>query len=183
MIADLRRFLRSERAAVAMETVLITPLLVWAYMMSFAFFDAYRVYNTTVKTTYMVADMLSRQTNDVYVHDIEGMANIAASIIRGGSQLQMRASQISMVDGSYEVDWSRGVKGAADLFDANIPDIEDMLPTMPDGESIVLVEMFVNYEAPLDIGLTVAQFDSFTVVRPRYAGQVSCCLPGLPPST
>jgi Flp pilus assembly protein TadG len=183
MIADLRRFLRDENAAVAMETVLITPILVWAYMMSFTFFDAYRVYNTTVKTTYMVADMLSRQTSQVYTHDIQGMANVAASIIRGGSQLRMRASQISMVDGAYQVDWSEGVNGAADLFDANIPDIAHMLPNMPNGESIVLVEMMVNYEAPLDIGLTVAQFDSFTVVRPRYAGQVVCCSSGVPPST
>jgi Flp pilus assembly protein TadG len=183
MIADLRRFLRDENAAVAMETVLITPLLVWAYMMSFVFFDAYRVYNTTVKTTYMVADMLSRQTNQVYAHDIEGMANVAASIIRGGSQLRMRASQISRVNNAYQVDWSQGVNGAANLFDASLPQIEHMLPTMPNGESIVLVEMFVNYEAPLNIGLTVAQFDSFTVVRPRYAGKVECCASGLPPST
>jgi len=183
MIADLRRFVRSESAAVAMETVLITPLLVWAYIMSFVFFDAYRVYNTTVKTTYMVADMLSRQTNQVFAHDIQGMANVSASIIRGGSQLRMRASQISRIDGGFEVDWSEGVNGAADLFDSNIPDIEHMLPALPNGESIVLVEMFVNYEAPLNIGLTVAQFDSFTVVRPRYAGQVICCASGTPPST
>jgi Flp pilus assembly protein TadG len=183
MIAELRRFLRDDNAAVAMETVLITPILVWAYMMSFTFFDAYRVYNTTVKTTYMVADMLSRQTNEVYTHDIEGMANVAASIIRGGSQLRMRASQISMIDDEFQVDWSQGVNGAANLFDANIPDITHMLPTLPNGESIVLVEMIVNYEAPLDIGLTVAEFDSFTVVRPRYAGQVVCCASGVPPST
>jgi hypothetical protein len=51
-----------ERAAVAFETVLMTPILVWAFIGSFVFFDAYRVYNTSVKTTYMVADMLSRQT-------------------------------------------------------------------------------------------------------------------------
>jgi hypothetical protein len=30
-----------------------------------------------VKTTYMVADMLSRQTNMVYGHDIQGMADVA----------------------------------------------------------------------------------------------------------
>jgi hypothetical protein len=136
-----------------------------------------------VKTTYMVADMLSRQTNEVYVHDIEGMANVAASIIRGGSQLRMRASQVSMVGGAYTVDWSEGVNGAADLFDSSIPQIEHLLPTLPEGESVVLVEMFVNYEAPLNIGLTVAQFDSFRVVRPRYAGQVVCCSSGVPPST
>jgi len=183
MMQKLRRFARDDGAAVAMETVLITPLLVWAYMMSFAFFDAYRVYNTTVKTTYMVADMLSRQTGQVYTHDIQGMADVAGSIVRGASNLRMRASQISMVAGNFTVDWSEGVNGAADLFDVNLPDVEHMLPTLPDGESVVLVEMTVTYEAPLNVGLTVAQFDSFTVVRPRYAGQVICCSSGVPPST
>jgi Flp pilus assembly protein TadG len=70
MIEAIRNFIRDTRAAVAFETVLLTPILVWAYIGSFVFFDAYRVYNTSVKATYMVADMLSRQTNMVYGHDI-----------------------------------------------------------------------------------------------------------------
>jgi Flp pilus assembly protein TadG len=86
MIGYLRRFAREDRAAVAFETVLMTPILVWAFIGSFVFFDAYRIYNTSVKTTYMVADMLSRQTNMVYGHDIQGMANVANGIIRGSDE-------------------------------------------------------------------------------------------------
>jgi hypothetical protein len=35
----------------------------------------------------------------------------------------MRATQIGMVSGNYQVDWSWGVNGAARLFDANLPAI------------------------------------------------------------
>ena len=183
MIEAIRNFIRDTRAAVAFETVLLTPILVWAYIGSFVFFDAYRVYSTSVKATYMVADMLSRQTNMVYGHDIEGMANVINSIIRGAGDVQMRASQIGMVSDEYQVDWSYGVNGAARIFDNNIDDIRDRLPIMPNGERIVLVETFVTYQAPFDIGLTVTRFDNFTFVRPRYAGQVPFDPDGLPPTS
>jgi hypothetical protein len=106
MIGYFRRFAREDRAAVAFETVLMTPILVWAFIGSFVFFDAYRIYNTSVKTSYMVADMLSRQTNMVYGHDIQGMANVANGIIRGSDEVEMRVTQIGMVSGNYKVDWS-----------------------------------------------------------------------------
>jgi hypothetical protein len=54
MLGQIRRFARDENAAVALETVLMTPILVWVYVGTFVFFDAYRVYNTSVKTAYMV---------------------------------------------------------------------------------------------------------------------------------
>jgi hypothetical protein len=172
MIGYFRRFAREDRAAVAFETVLMTPILVWAFIGSFVFFDAYRIYNTSVKTTYMVADMLSRQTNMVYGHDIQGMANVANGIIRGSDEVEMRVTQIGMVSGDYSIDWSYGVNGAARLFNSNIDAIRDQLPIMPNGERIILVETRVVYEAPFNVGLTVARFDNFTIVRPRYAGQV-----------
>ncbi len=182
MIGYIRRFARNERAAVAFETVLMTPILVWAFVGSFVFFDAYRVYNTSVKTTYMVADWTSRQDNWIYPHDIQGMADVANSIIRGSDEVEMRVSQIGMVSGNYNVDWSWGVNGAARLFNSNLDAISDRLPIMPNGERIILVETFVDYDAPFDVGLTVARFDNFTVSRPRYAGQVPFDPDGTPPS-
>jgi len=183
MIGYIRRFARAERAAVAFETVLMTPILVWAFVGSFVFFDAYRVYNTSVKTTYMVADMLSRQTNMVFGHDIQGLADVSNSIIRGSNEVEMRVSQIAMINGSYNVDWSHGVNGAARLFNSNLDAIVDRLPDMPNGERVILVETFVDYVAPFDIGLTVARFDNFTLSRPRYAGQVPFDPDGSPPTS
>ncbi|MDG4647413.1 hypothetical protein P6F26_03065 [Roseibacterium sp. SDUM158017] len=183
MTARLRNFLGDTRAAVALETVIITPLLIWAFVASFIFFDAYRVYNTSVKTTYMVADMISRQTDTVYGHDISGMANVAQSIVRGAGNIEMRVSQVARINDAFTVEWSHGVNGAARIFDSNIPAIQDRLPNMPNGERIILVETFVDYEMPFNVGLTVTDFNNFTFVRPRYAGQVPFSATGTPPAS
>lgn len=183
MMKSLQSFLRDTRAAVALETVIITPLLVWAFVATFVFFDAYRIYNTSVKTTYMVADMISRQTDTVFGHDIAGMATVAQSIVRGVGEIEMRATQIARINGAFVVEWSHGVNGAARLFNSNIPQIEHQLPNMPNGERIVLVETFIDYEMPFNVGLTVLDFNNFTFVRPRYAGQVPFSATGTPPTS
>lgn len=182
MIDRFRKFARDENAAVALETVIMTPILIWAYVATFVFFDAYRVYNTSVKTNYMVADMLSRQDTTVYGHDIQGMANVAHSIVRGSQQMQMRVSQIQNVAGNYAVNWSHGVNGAAQLFDAGLDDIEDQLPVMGLGEVVIVVETRVVYEMPFNAGLTVAAFDNFTIARPR-GPKIVFDRDGTPPAT
>lgn len=179
----LRRYLRDTRAAVAFETVLLTPLLIWAFVASFVFFDAFRVYNSSIKATYMVADMISRQTSTIYGHDIEGMASIVRYVLRDGGDLQMRVTQVGRVGNNYRVDWSHGINGVARLFNADIDDIEDRLPVMANGERVLLVETFISYRTPFDVGLELLQFDNFTLTRPRYAGQVPFQATGTPPSS
>jgi hypothetical protein len=54
-----------------------------------------------VKTTYMVADMLSRQTNMVYGTTSRAWPTSPTAIIRGSDEVEMRATQIGMVSGNY----------------------------------------------------------------------------------
>lgn len=176
----LRRFITETRAAVAFETVLITPLLIWAFIGSFVFFDAFRIYNSSIKATHMVADMLSRQTSTVFGHDIQGMASIVEYVLRDAGEIELRVTQIGMVSGNYQIDWSHGVNGAAQMFDVNLAALEGQLPNMANGERILLVETFINYDAPFDIGLQVLRFENFTLTRPRYAGQVPFQATGTP---
>ena len=168
----IRRFWADTSAAVAFETVLVLPLLIWAYIGSFVFFDAFRTYNTSVKASYTIADLISRQQEMIGPDDIVGYANIMTHIVRDTPPIRMRVTQIGMVDGDYQVDWSHGVNGAARLFTATLPQIEDRLPLMGNGERVVVVETTVFYSPPFDLGLTDIDFDNFTLVRPRYAGQV-----------
>ncbi|AHM04162.1 ABC-type dipeptide transport system, periplasmic component [Roseibacterium elongatum DSM 19469] len=168
----LRRFWNDTGAAVAFETVLVLPMLIWAFIGSFVFFDAFRVYNTSIKATYMIADMISRQTSTVYAYDIAGMTNIMGYVVRDVPPVEMRVTQIGMVSGTYRVDWSYGVNGAARLFNASLSQVEHLLPEMGNGERIVLVETTVAYDPPFDLGLTAIDFENQTLVRPRYAGQV-----------
>lgn len=172
-INRIKRFARDTSAAVAFESVIIFPLLVWAWIGTFAFFDAYRVYNTSIKATFTIADLISRQTSTVYASDIEGFGSMLEALIRDTYSVEMRATQILRDNaGNYLVDWSYATGTQAQLFNANIAGIQDRLPDIDIGERLVLVESFVNYRPAFNIGLNDITFDNFTVTRPRYAGQV-----------
>jgi Flp pilus assembly protein TadG len=173
MNRHLRNFLTDTTAATSFEAVIIFPLFAWAWIGTFSFFDAYRVYNTSIKSTYAIADLISRQTSTVYGYDIEGMAEMLEMMIRDTTGVEMRVTQILRdTHGDYRVDWSHGTGSQARLYTANLSEFEDRLPDMANGERIVLVESFVVYDPAFSYGLTDLDFENFTVTRPRYAGQV-----------
>lgn len=170
----MRRFWQDERAAVAFETVIITPVLAWAFIGSFVFFDAFRTYNSSIKATYAVADILSRQTGTVYAYDIDGMARIFEHLVRNNGDARLRVTQIiydATLD-EYSVDWSYATNGEARLFTANLVDMEELLPVMAHAERLLLVQSFIPYDPAFHVGLDIITFRNFTFTRPRYAGQV-----------
>ena len=170
----LRRFLREDRAAVALETVIITPVLAWTFIGSFVFFDAYRTYNSSIKATYAVADIISRQTNMVLESDIEGLSTIFEHLVRNNGTARLRVSQI-FYNGNTDtfcVEWSDATNGEAELFTANLTDIEELLPNMAHAERLILVQSFIPYQPVFQAGMDVITFRNFTFTRPRYAGQV-----------
>lgn len=173
MMRLIRSYIHDTRAAVSMETLIVFPFLIWAWIGTFAFFDAYRVYNSSIKATFTVADLLSRQTETVTPADIDGMSLMLEAMIRDANGAEIRVTQILReVDGDYSVDWSYGTGTQARLFTANLAEIDSMLPDMANGERVVLVESFIDYDPGFNIGINDISFDNFTLTRPRYAGQV-----------
>lgn len=177
-------YLRDTSAAVSFETVIIFPILTWAWIGTFAFFDAYRVYNTSIKATFTIADLISRQTSTIHGYDIEGMGRMLESMIRDTDGVEMRVTQVLRDNaGNYLVDWSHATGTRARLFTANLATMNDRLPDMANGERVVLVESFVDYEPAFNVGLNDLTFDNFTLTRPRYAGQVPYDAAMTPPSS
>lgn len=177
-------YLKDTTAAVSLESVIVFPMLTWAWVGTFAFFDAYRVYNTSIKATFTIADLISRQTSTVYGYDIEGMATMLEAMIRDTDGVEMRVTQILRdTSGDYRVDWSHGTGTQAQLYTANLAAIEDRLPDMANGERVVLVESFVDYDPAFNIAINDLTFDNFTLTRPRYAGQVPYDDDMTPPSS
>ncbi len=166
------KFWTDTRAAVAFEAVIILPILTWAFMSSFIFFDAYRVYTSSIKANYAIADVLSRQTNTITAYDINGLNEVFQHLVRDTSGTRMRVTQVAWDGSSYSVDWSYGTTGEAQLFDSSLEEIQELLPVMAVSERIILLETFVPYQPAFDAGLTLMNFENFTFTRPRYAGQV-----------
>ncbi|WP_430450264.1 TadE/TadG family type IV pilus assembly protein [Rhodophyticola sp.] len=168
----IRRYMREDDAAVAFEAVIITPILAWLFVGSFVFFDAFRTYNTSLKATYAVADVLSRETDWIYGSDIEGLADVFQHITRNVEQSSLRVTQVRRSTSEYRIDWSYATDGTARLFDSNIPAIQSQLPNMVFGERIIVVETFLPYRPAFNVGLRPLEFTNFTVTRPRFAGQL-----------
>ncbi|MEM7722342.1 MAG: hypothetical protein AAF376_08205 [Pseudomonadota bacterium] len=174
MIDLIKRFWRDDSGAVAFETAIMLPVLAWTVTASFVFFDAYRVYNSSVKATYAIADAISRDFGTLYGYEVNGMNGIFEHIVRDTSGARMRVSQIQF-DGDtneYQVDWSFATGGEARLFNSSMVDIEELLPIMAPSDRIVLVETFVPYQPAFNMGLDLITFENFTFTRPRYA----CCI-------
>lgn len=181
----LRRFWKDDGAAVAVETVIILPVLTWVFIASFVFFDAFRTYNSSIKATYAIADILSRQTSTVYARDIEGYARIFDHLVRNNGDARLRVTQISY-DGpgdAHVVDWSYATNGEARLFTANLAALSAQLPVMSNAERIILVQSFIPYQSVFDSRLEMMTFENFTFTRPRYAGQVPFDATPIPPAS
>lgn len=169
----LRQFRSDERGASALEAVIITPVLIWVYVGSFVFFDAFRTYSSSVKATYAVADVISRQNQTVTAFDMEGFADIFETMVRNSGGVRMRMTQIVYDEptDTLSVDWSYATNGEARLFTANLNDFVGLLPDMSDSERLVLVESFIPYTTAFDMGVDLVTFRNFTFTRPR-TGQV-----------
>ena len=61
----LQRFRRSEEGSISVEAMLLVPILMWAYLGTFVFFDAFRSQSTNLKAAYTIGDTLSRETRHV----------------------------------------------------------------------------------------------------------------------
>jgi len=168
----LRAFWSDTRAAVAMETAIITPVLAWVLMSSFVFFDAFRTYTTSAKATYAVADLLTRQTDTLEAFDLDGLSNLFAHMVRDDVGPRMRVTQVRFDGTDYHVDWSYGTNGQARLFDSGLGAFTDRLPIMATADRLLIVETFVPYQPAFDMGLELLTFTNFTISRPRYAAQV-----------
>ena len=59
------------------------------------------------------------------------------------------------------------------LVTADLVDFADRLPTLVDGEHIILVEASSNFNAVFNVGITEnLSFDNFVVTSPRFAAKV-----------
>lgn len=167
-----RNFAIEERGAVALEAILITPILATVFVGSFVFFDGFRTYNSAVKANYAVSDVLSRAETTMYGSDIEGLSNVFQHITRSPEITQLRATQVRRDTQGLVVDWSYGTQGRLSLTNATLGAVTEYIPIMALGSHVLVVETFLPYNPAFDIGMGDMEFDFVSVTRPRFADRV-----------
>ena len=173
--AALTRFARTEDGSISVEAMLIFPILLWCYLATFVFFDAYRSQSTNLKAAYTIGDTLSRETAYVtpaYLDSLSSLHRFLVSEDNDLARLRVTVYRYQASDNTYRVRWSRTRGGGLQMTDPDLATLRENLPLMPDAEIAIMVETWVGYSPTYSVGLEDFTFTDLVVTRPRFAGQL-----------
>ena len=167
------RFAREERGTVVAEAVIVLPVLLWAYIALFAYWDSFRSINTMQKATYTISDMISREQDKKGITSgyVDGMKEVMEYLIDEDQDARLRVSSIYFSDANqrFEVHWSRSPGNQMiPLTNETLQLYKSRIPQLSPGEYEVLVEVQVDYQPKFDVGLPEETFNQFIPTRPRF---------------
>lgn len=174
LVTRLRAFHDDDKGVVTVETALMFPLLFWAFLSMFSFFDAYRQLSIGQKAAFTISDMISRETDaidDTYVDNALDLFNYLTSA-RNPVSLRISVIYYDNSDAEYYIGWSEGRGGKGALTDATIQSWNSVLPVLPESEALILVETWSSYRAPFNVGLDDTDMENFIFTSPRFASQL-----------
>lgn len=197
-IQRFKQFLRDEDGLILAETVVMLPLLVWALVAMFIYWDVFRTINVTQKAAYSVADLLSRQKAEIPLAYANGLQNVVDFLTPGGHPVSMRITSFECISptsqvcdansGNYRLlfSYSPGNK-VAPLTETAIQNWKAVrVPVMNNGESLFVVESSVQFRTQMKtvlagflVGVEDGTYGQFVVTRPRHqrlclAGTTTC---------
>lgn len=173
MRSRLRRFLARWRddcsGATAIEGALATVALVSWYAMAYQFTDAFHVKTANIKGAFTIADAISREKSPVNVAYINGLHKLFDYVTNAQGDTWIRVTSIYW-DGDtqqFRQEWSYATDGKPPHTDDSIKLEADRIPTMPVGDTAIVVETSMRYNPLFGFGLGAGAHQNFVVTRPR----------------
>lgn len=174
LLAPLRHFRRSERGSMSVETVMIVPILLFAYAGLFTFFDAFRTVNLNTRGSYTIADMLSRESNTIDDDYIAGLNTVLSILTQSDYDTILRVTLVHRVaEDDLRVAWSAVDGGTGNyikpITDATYTEIEDHVPIMADGDVNIIVQTWSGFVPMMRwVGVEPQYFEHTVATRPRF---------------
>jgi hypothetical protein len=164
--------LRREDGTVTTEAVIILPLLAFFYCATFVWFDAFRQKTLTMKASYAVSDVLSRQSavdNDY----LDNMRDMLDYMIPSNARPKMRISSIqyneNIVNGTkYRLMWSYGPDGVTPMTQGDLDRDSSWIPVMGHTDAVVVTETAVSYQPIFRVGIWDTVYRNTFVTRQRF---------------
>ncbi|WP_380054234.1 TadE/TadG family type IV pilus assembly protein [Falsihalocynthiibacter sp. SS001] len=161
------------------EAVLMFPILAWAFVATFAFFDAYQARSTNLKATFTVADMLSRQLDPVnadYINGLQKMFEFLANTNDQDAWLRV-TSLVCTEDCDKDTrtllrDWSYATGGHAGLTNEDVVKYDGQVPLMPVNDRVLMVETNMSYQPVFNVGIDEFEMIEVAVTRSRFVPQL-----------
>jgi Flp pilus assembly protein TadG len=173
-----RRFRRKEEGTVVVETVIMFPTLFATVLATFVFFDAFRNQSINLKAAYTISDALSRETDPITNDFMINSWRMHRFLTNAEALTKLRVTliQYDADEDDYSVVWSQNKGGAGNLNNSGLSAMvtNEEVPVMPDGETLILVQTWVNYEPNFSIGIGGFTFENTVFTRPRSAPNGIC---------
>jgi uncharacterized protein (UPF0333 family) len=172
MFTYIKKQLRDEKGATTVEFLLVMPLVVFWFAGTFTFFDAYSTWTRSVKATYTVADVMSRQFSKTEDYE-EDMNSLFASIMgENSNDTYVRLSSIKKEDDVLLIDWTE----ASGLHEglANNDEIPTgLIPNIMNEEAVIVVESYMDFVPFQDyIGISARTLSKTVVISPRFVSKL-----------
>lgn len=181
-IRSLRCFIDDQRGVVSAETLIILPVVMWAFLATFVYFDVFAAQTTSQRSAYTISDSIGRQQNEVLTPEtIDGYNRVFAYLASSRRATATRVTSIIWHPGEeeYQIVWSYGTTGFSPMTDADLtPELVARLPVLPERESVYLVETAMAYRPVITnlpfVGrvLDDRTLREFIVSRPRFSPQL-----------
>jgi len=174
ILRKFRNFRDDQKGVIAIETVIMIPILIWGYIAMFTMFDTYRQYTTQQKAAYTISDLISRQVTPLDADFIDGSHELFMELSRSDVVPGVRVTVVKydFINSEYAVIWSRTRGGMIGLQSQDVAEWTDRLPVLAQDDQIVIVETRSTFTPVFNIGLGVRNIGNFVFTRPRYATQV-----------
>ncbi|MGZ9812242.1 TadE/TadG family type IV pilus assembly protein [Pseudoroseicyclus sp. H15] len=178
MLRPLRRFLRhfarGEQGSVVIEGVIMLPVIAWAFVACYSFFDAFHARANNIRAAFTISDTLTRETNYITPAYMDGLLALQRFLMIGSDNARLRVTvfHYNATDDVLELDWSEARGGMSPLSEPALRRLEARIPAMAGGDTAILVETEADYEVPFKVGLADDVFTEFVVARPRFSGQL-----------
>lgn len=152
-----RNWWRDERGVISIEAVVAFPMIIWAVMAMYIFFDAYKQKVISIKAANAIADVLSRQQEQEFKPFIDKLNTLYADLTYGRQDVKIRVTAVVYDDndtpGIPEDDFHRRVwsepssdSGLTGLTQAEInSELSPDIPIMADGDTVIVVETWATY--------------------------------------
>jgi hypothetical protein len=170
----LRQFARDMRGSVTVEAVIALPFLFWAMLAMLVFFDAYRQSSLNVKAAFTIGDMISREVDPITPAYLDGALQLFDELARTATPPRMRVTVVyfNQSQNRFYRDWSQQRGGVPILTDADLVNMRNRLPMVPNNERLILLETWSDYNPPFNVGIKRQDLYNFVFTRPRFAPQV-----------
>jgi hypothetical protein len=165
-------FLRARGGASAIEFALVAPVLALVLFSAAALFLLYRESYRAEAATFTVADILSRRNTVDATFLNTTYAMFLKMLPADAAKAGFRVSSLKMTGRELKVDWSFPIHPLPALTDAKA--LSDRLPTIAEGDSLVVVETSVAYRPVIDlIGLGSGSHVNVASNRPRFTAAIA----------